>query len=394
MPLTVAAVRAAKPREKSYRLADEKGMYLEVAPTGGRYWRLKYRFSGKEKLLALGVFPDVSLAEAREARDDARKLLAKGVDPSEARKASKRAAAVSAANSFEAIALEWFGRNKPKWTVGYADKIDQRLRRDVFPAIGPRPISQITAQELLAMLRKIEARGVYETAHRARQDCGHIFRYAIATGRAERDIAADVQGALHPVVTTHHPSITAPEKIGALMRAIEGYDGAFITKCALLLAPLVFVRPGELRTAEWSEVDLDAAEWRIPASKMKMRTPHIVPLAPQAVAVLRKLHPLTGSGRYVFPGVRGRDRPMSENTINAALRRLGYAADEMSGHGFRSMASTLLNEQGYNRDWIERQLAHAERDSVRAAYNYAEHLPERRKMMTEWATYLDGLALL
>ncbi|TDY25762.1 integrase [Paraburkholderia sp. BL6665CI2N2] len=394
MPLTVAAVRAAKPQEKTYRLADEKGMYLEITAAGGRYWRFKYRFAGKEKLLALGVFPDVSLAGAREARDDARRLLAKGADPSEAKKAAKRAASVASVNSFEAIAIEWFDRQKPKWTAGYADKIERRMRGDIFPAIGGRPISQITAQELLAALRKIEARGVYETAHRARQDCGHVFRYAIATGRAERDVAADVLGALHPVVTTHHASITDPEKIGALMRAIEGYDGSFITKSALLLAPLVFVRPGELRKAEWTEIDLDGAEWRIPGAKMKMRTPHIVPLSKQAVAILRKLKPLTGDDGYVFPGVRGRKRPMSENTINAALRRLGYATDEMTGHGFRSMASTLLNEQGYNRDWIERQLAHGDRDTVRAAYNYAEFLPERRKMMQAWATYLDGLLLM
>jgi integrase len=394
MPLTVAAVRAAKPQEKSYRLSDEKGMYLEVTAAGGKYWRLKYRFAGKEKLLALGVFPEVSVADARQARDDARRLLSKGVDPSEAKKAAKRAAVVASANSFEAVAIEWFERHKPKWTPGYADKIDRRLRRDVFPAIGSRPIAQITAQELLAALRKIEARGVHETARRARQDCGHIFRYAIATGRAERDVAADVMGALHPVITKHHASITDPERVGALIRAIEGYDGAFVTKCALQLAPLLFVRPGELRKAEWSEIDLDAAEWRIPAERMKMRAPHIVPLSTQAVAILRKLHPVTGSERYVFPGVRGRGRPMSENTINAALRRLGYAKDEMTGHGFRSMASTLLNEQGFNRDWIERQLAHAERDSVRAAYNYAEFLPKRRKMMQAWATYLDGLALM
>jgi integrase len=354
MPLTVAAVRAAKPQEKSYRLSDEKGMYLEVTAAGGKYWRLKYRFAGKEKLLALGVFPEVSVADARQARDDARRLLSKGVDPSEAKKAAKRAAVVASANSFEAVAIEWFERHKPKWTPGYADKIDRRLRRDVFPAIGSRPIAQITAQELLAALRKIEARGVHETARRARQDCGHIFRYAIATGRAERDVAADVMGALHPVITKHHASITDPERVGALIRAIEGYDGAFVTKCALQLAPLLFVRPGELRKAEWSEIDLDAAEWRIPAERMKMRAPHIVPLSTQAVAILRKLHPVTGSERYVFPGVRGRGRPMSENTINAALRRLGYDRNQMTGHGFRSMTSTLLNEQGWNRDTIER----------------------------------------
>lgn len=394
MPLTVAAVRAAKHKEKAYRLADEKGMYLEVTPAGGRYWRLKYRFAGKEKLLALGVYPDVSLADARASRDSARALLAKGVDPSEAKKAAKRAETVAAANSFEAIALEWFERNKPKWTPYYAEKIENRLRKDLFPTIGKRPISQITAQELLATIRKIEARGAYETAHRARQDCGHVFRYAIASGRAERDVAADIRGALHPVVTKHHASITDPTKVGGLIRAIEGYEGSFIVQCALRLAPLVFVRPGELRTAEWTEIDLDGAEWRIPAAKMKMRAVHIVPLSTQAVAILRALHPVTGPKGYVFPGARGSGRPMSENTINAALRRLGYTNDEATGHGFRSMASTLLNEQQWNPDAIERQLAHVERNGVRAAYNYAEFLPERRKMMQAWATYLDGLVLL
>jgi integrase len=394
MPLTVTAVRAAKPQEKPYRLTDEKGLRLDVSPSGGKYWRFKYRFLGKEKLLALGVFPAVSLADARDARDDARKLLAKDIDPGEQKKIVKRAALVAAANSFEAVALEWLDKSKVKWTPRYATVVENRIRGDLFPAMGKRPIAQITAQELLAVLRKMEARGVRETTHRARQDSSHIFRYAIATGKAERDVAADVKGALKPVVTAHHPSITDPEGIGALIRAIEGYEGSFITKSALLLAPRVFVRPGELRKAEWEEFDLDGAEWRIPAAKMKMRAVHIVPLSTQAVAILRALHDVTGPKGYVFPGVRGRGRPMSENTINAALRRLGYASDEMTGHGFRSLASTILNEQGYNRDAIERQLAHSERNDVRAAYNYAEFLPERRKMMQEFSAWLDGKTLL
>lgn len=392
MPLTTTAVRAAKPKEKPYRLADEKGMYLEVTPAGGRYWRLKYRFLGKEKLLALGVFPAVSLADAREARDEARKLLARGSDPSEQKKMAKRQALVAAANSFEVVAVEWLEKNKPKWTQRYASVVEGRIRKDLFPALGKRPITQITAQELLAVLRKMEGRGVRETTHRARQDCSHIMRYAIATGRAERDVAADVQGALKPVVVKHHAAITAPDGIGALMRAIRGFEGSFITKSALMLAPLVFVRPGELRNAEWPEIDLDAAEWRIPSAKMKMRTPHIVPLSEQAVKVLRALEPVTGPDGFVFPSVRGKGRSMSENTVNAALRRLGYTTDEMTGHGFRSMASTMLNEQGYNRDAIERQLAHAERNDVRAAYNYAEFLPERRAMMQAWASWLDKQA--
>jgi integrase len=394
MPLTNVAVRAAKPKDKTYRLSDEKGMYLEVTAAGGRYWRFKYRFLGKEKLLALGVYPDVSLADARAERDKARTLLARNIDPGEERKASKRAALAAAANSFESVAIEWIEKNKPRWTVRYATVVEGLIRKDLFPAIGRRPMTQITPPELLDVLRKMEARGVRETTHRARQDVSHIFRYAIATGRAERDIAADVKGALKPVVTIHHASITDPSGIGALMRAIDDYDGSFTTKTALLIAPLAFVRPGELRKAEWQEFDLKAAEWRIPALKMKMRTPHIVPLSSQAVTLLEALKVATGPIGYVFPGARSKKRPMSENTVNAALRRLGYTRVEMTGHGFRSMASTMLNEQGFNRDAIERQLAHSERDDVRAAYNYAEFLPERRQMMQAWADYLDRIRKL
>jgi integrase len=261
----------------------------------------------------------------------------------------------------------------------------------VFPWLGARPIGEITGPELLTALRRVENRGVVETAHRVMQNCSQVFRYAVATGRAQRDPTFDLRGALPPVRSNHFASITEPKAIGGLLRAIDVYKGSFITQCALRLAPLVFVRPGELRRAEWAEFDLDASEWRIPASKMKMRVMHIVPLSAQAVSILRDLRPLTGTVKYVFPGTRGKDRPMSENTVLAALRRMGYGTDDMTGHGFRSMASTILNEQGWNRDAIERQLAHAERDNVRAAYNYAEHMPERRKMMQQWADYLDGL---
>jgi len=392
MPLTDAAVRNAKPTEKPRKLSDEKGLFLLIQPSGSKYWRQKYRFEGKEKLLALGVYPDVSLAEARARRDEARKLLANGVDPSAFKQANKRAEQAIVKDTFEAVAREWFTKYSPNWSESHGSRIIRRLERDVFPWLGKRPIAVITAPELLEVLRRIEDRGALETAHRAHQNCGQIFRYAVATGRAERDPSGDLRGALPPAKVKHHPSITEPKAVGELLRAIDGYSGSFVTKCALRLSPLVFVRPGELRQAEWSEIDLDGAEWRIPAEKMKMRAPHIVPLAGQAVEILRELHALTGGGRYVFPSVRTADRPMSENTVNAALRRLGYAKDEMTGHGFRSLASTTLNEQGWNRDAIERQLAHAERDSVRAAYNYAEHLPERRKMMQHWADYLDGLA--
>lgn len=391
MPLTHTAIRNAKPGEKPIKLFDGGGLFLLIAPAGGKWWRLKYRFGGKEKLLSLGTYPEVSLSDAREKRDQARKLLAADVDPGENRKAHKAAKADSSANSFEVVAREWFGKYAPNWATNHSDKIIRRLERDVFPWIGKQPIAEITAPELLTTMRRVENRGAVETAHRALQNCSQVFRYAIATGRTIRDPAADLRGAIPPSKGKHHASITEPKAIGELLRAIRGYQGSLITKCALQLAPLFFVRPGELRKAEWSEFNLDAAEWRIPAERMKMREQHIVPLSTQAIAVLRELQPLTGDGRYVFPGARTNGRPMSENTVNAGLRRLGYANDQMTGHGFRSMASTLLNEQGWHRDAIERQLAHAERDAVRAAYNYAEYLPERRKMMQAWADFLDRL---
>jgi len=391
MALTDKAIRAARHGDKAVRFFDGGGLYLELAPNGGKWWRLKYRFASKEKRLSLGVYPHVSLKQARDRRDDAKRLLANGVDPSEQRKATKAAVTERAANSFEAVAREWFASFSKKWVKSHSDKILKRLEHNAFPHIGGRPIAEVTSPEVLVLLRKVEARGAIETAHRTLQNCSQVFRYAVATGRAERDPTLDLRGALAPVTERHHPSITDPKAIGALLRAIDGYDGSLVTKCALRLAPLTFVRPGELRRAEWSEFDLDKAEWRIPAERMKMREQHIVPLSSQAVSVLEELHPLTGRGTLVFPGVRSSSRPMSENTVNAALRRLGYAKDQMTGHGFRSMASTHLNEQGWNRDAVERQLGHAERDNVRAAYNFAEHLPERRRMMQAWADYLDGL---
>lgn len=391
MPLTDTAVRNAKPELKPRKLADEKGLFLLIHSNGSKYWRLKYRFGGKEKLLALGLYPDVSLAQARQRRDDARKLLANQVDPSVYKQEAKRASREMALNSFEAVGREWYAKHSPNWAASHGSKIIRRLERDIFPWIGSWPIMDITPHVLLTTLRRIESRGALETAHRALQNCSQVFRYAVATGRAERDPSVDLRGALPPTKGRHHASITDPTAIGDLMRLLDGYRGSFVTKCALQLAPLLFVRPGELRHAEWFEIDLEKGEWRIPGEKMKMRAVHIVPLCVQAVQVLRELQALTGDKKYVFPGVRTPNRPMSENTVNAALRRLGYAKEELTGHGFRSMASTLLNEHGWNRDAIERQLAHAERDSVRAAYNYAEHLVERRKMMQEWADYLDGL---
>lgn len=391
MPLTNIAVKNATPSEKPIKLFDGGGLFLYVAPTGGKSWRLKYRFQGKEKLLSFGTYPEITLGEARDKRDQARKLLAIDVDPSESKKAQKAANIENGENSFEIISREWFGKFSPGWAATHSDKIIRRLERDVFPWLGKSPIAEIKASELLSTLRRVEERGAVESAHRILQNCGQIFRYAIATGRSEKDPSIALRGAIPPSKVKHHSSIIEPKMIGELLRAINGYQGTLVTKCALRLAPLFFVRPGELRKAEWTEFNFENLEWRIPADRMKMREQHIVPLSKQAVAVLRDLQPLTGNGRYVFPGARTNGRPMSENTVNAGLRRLGYTNDQMTGHGFRSMASTLLNEQGWHRDAIERQLAHAERSAVRAAYNYAEHLPERQKMMQAWADYLDKL---
>lgn len=392
MPLTDTACKNAKPKPdgKPAKYADEKGMYLLVNQTG-KYWRLDYRYANKRKTLAIGVYPNVTLKDAREKRDEARRLLAEDIDPGEHRKVTKASKILQAENSFEAVAREWFTKFKPTWTDGHAERILRRLERDIFPWLGSRPIADIDAPELLTNLQRIERRGAIETAHRAMQNTSQIFRYAIATGRAKYNPAADLTGALAPTIKTSFPTITDPAKIAELLRAIDGYQGTLATQCALKLAPLVFVRPGELRQAEWCEIDLENALWIIPAARMKMREKHVVPLSRQAIAILSELKPLTGNGRYVFPGARSNGRPMSENTVNAALRRLGYDKDTMTGHGFRHMASTLLNEQGWNRDAIERQMAHAERNSIRATYNYAEYLPERNKMMQAWADYLDSL---
>ena len=387
MPLTNLKVTKAKPKEKPYKLADERGMYLLVQPKGGKWWRLDYRFQGKRKTLSLGTVPDVSLKEARRKRDEARSILEDGADPSYYRASAK---AVSE-DSFEAVAREWFEKYRGQWAKSHAVKVLSRLEKDLLPWVGSRPIDAIEPPELLRVIRRVENRGALETAHRIQQIASRVFRYAVATGRCNRDPTADLKGALPPNRSNHFATITDPKEIGELLRAIDGYQGSLITRCALQLAPLVFVRPGELRHAEWREISLNNAEWRLPPAKMKMRRDHIVPLSRQALSILEELNPLTSSGTYIFPSVRSVARPMSENTINGALRRLGYSKAEMTGHGFRSMASTVLNEHNWNRDAIERQLAHVEGNSVRAAYNYAEHLEERRRMMQWWADYLDGL---
>lgn len=390
MSLRDTVIRNAKPKEKPYKLADEKGLYLLVNQTG-KYFRFDYRFQGKRKTLALGVYPDVSLAKARERLNEARKLLEEDIDPGEYRKTIRAMQVERATNSLEAVAREWFVKYKATWTEKHAETIIGRLESNVFPWLGGRPVAEITASELLAVLRRVESRGAIETAHRVKQISGQVFRYAIATGRAERDPSGDLRGALSPSKPKSMATITNPKQVGELMRAIDDYQGYLVSKCALRLAPLTFVRPGELRHAEWAEINLEQAEWKIPAEKMKTRSTHIIPLCRQAVEVLRELEPFTGRGRYVFPSLRAGERPMSENTVLAALRRMGYPKEEMTGHGFRAMASNILHEQGWPSDVIERQLAHTESNNVKAAYNHAQHLLERRRMMQAWADYLDGL---
>lgn len=382
-------IHSAKPRDRAFKLYDERGLFLLATPTGGRLWRLKYQLHGHEKLISLGAYPDVTLKRARDRREAARKLIADEIDPS----AQRRTERAVLSQTFQGVANEWLELQRMSLAPETISILGARLRSGLYPYLGNRPIAAITAREVLMALKRIEARGRHETAHRVRALAGRVFRYAVATGRAQHDVAADLKDALAPVKSKNIASVTDPSRVGELMRTIHGYSGQPVTALALRLAPLVFVRPGELRAAEWSEFDLVGAEWRIPAARMKMREAHIVPLARQALSILRELEPLARGGRYLFPSLRTRDRPMSDNTINAALRRLGYSSAEQTGHGFRSMASTLLNEQGFPPDVIELQLAHSERNKVRAAYNKAQRLPERRKMMQTWADYLDGLRM-
>jgi integrase len=389
--LNDAKIRKLKPKAAPYKVSDRDGLYLLVHPTGGRWWRWDYRFNGLRKTLSLGVYDDVGLAEARDKLADERKRLAAGDDPSAARRQDKRTREAETRDTFEVIAREWLEQQREKFAAATVSKITWLFESYLFPRIGKRPIAQIEPPELLAALRRIEARGRIETAHRTKQIAGQVFRYAIATGKGQRDPSADLAGALRPVVTAHHAAVIDPHAIGALLRAIESFRGSFPVWQALRLAPLVFVRPGELRKAEWTEIDLDAATWRLPAARMKTRQPHLVPLSRQAVEILRELAPLTGRGRYVFPSIRSGKRPMSDNTLNASLRRLGYGQGDMTAHGFRTMASTRLNELGWRPDLIERQLAHVEKDSIRAAYNRAEYLEDRRQMMQAWADHLDAL---
>jgi integrase len=379
---------------KAFKLFDDKGLFLLVKPTEsgwGKWWRFKYRFEGKEKQLSLGTYPEVSLGQAREKRDEARKLVAATIDPGENRKAIKEARADSVANSFEIIAREWGAKKVETWDEKN-NRSKRMLERNIFPWLGARPIADILPKDILTNLRRIEERGTIETAHRTLQICGQVFRYAVATGRAERDITQDLKGALPPAKSEHFAAITEPKEAAELLRAIDGYQGSLPAVCALKLAPLVFVRPGELRAMQWQDVNLDTAEWRYLVTKTKVQ--HIVPLSRQAVAILKELQPLTGHGRYAFPSERTPSgiRCMSENTLNAALKRLGYGKDKMTVHGFRAMARTILDEVlGVRPDFIEHQLAHAVRDPNGRAYNRTAHLPERHKMMQQWADYLDSL---
>ena len=410
MPLTDIQIKKAKLEgdAKTRKLYDTGGLCLRISASG-KYWIFEYDVPGsipdpskrkdgqvkrktKRTTPSLGSYPDVTLSEARQKREEMRKQIKAGIDPAQARKSAKYEAQERTANTFELVAREWHGKQGEVWTASHHKLVLRIMSTYLFPVIGNIPIASVTAPELLRALRPIETRGALETAHRARTIASQVFRYAIATGRADRDVGADLRGALSPLKVKHHAAITDPAKVGELMRAIDGYEGTLITKCALRLLPLVFTRPGEVRHMEWSEIDTAAALWSIPAGKMKMREDHIVPLSTQALAILAEVRELTGGGKYAFPGERSRARPMSENTINAALRRLGYSKDQITGHGFRAMARTLLDEAlGFRVDYIEQQLAHTVKDPLGRAYNRTKHLDERRRMMQAWADYLDSL---
>ena len=389
-PLAPLQVSNAKPKAKDYKLSEGGGLYLLVTPSGGKLWRLKYRFEGREKKLSLGSFPEVSLATSRQKREEAKTQVAQGIDPGVIRK-ELRAAEIREQETFATVAYEWHEKFKSKWTQKTAQAIMRMLKNNVFNEIGGKPISEINAPMLLNALRKIEARGANYTAHRVRGLCGQIFRYAVATGRTDRDPSGDLKGALAPIKTTHRAATTEPAEIAPLLRILDGYQGSLVVRCALRLLPLLFVRPGELRTMKWSEVDFDKAEWSFLATKTG--TEHIVPLAKQAVMILRELHPATGDGDYVFPSARSSSRPMSDMAINAAMRRMGIdTKTEITGHGFRAVARTILDEVlGFRPDFIEHQLAHAVRDPLGRAYNRTSHLKERKKMMQTWANYLEKL---
>lgn len=392
-PLTDIQVKNAKPKEKPYKLADGGGLYLEIMPTGSKLWRMKFtQASGKESRLSFGSYPAVTLTKARAGRASARQLRADDVDPGQAKRDIKHAKAAAAVHTFEAMARQWLAKTAPDRADSTQQKNTSWLERNIFPEIGAIPIGVIKPRDVLAALRKVEDRGAIESAHKIKQLCGQVFRYAVAAGLADRDVTADLRDALSAVPEAHYAAITEPKQVAALLRAIHAYSGGPYATAALKLSPLVFQRPGELRSMEWTELDLDAAEWRIPGHKMKMKNDHVVPLATQAVALLRGLETMRGHGPYVFPSIRTGERCMSENTINAALRAMGYSKEMMTGHGFRAMARTIMDEVlGERVDLIEHQLAHAVKDPNGRAYNRTAHLPARRTMMQRWADYLDAL---
>ena len=395
MPLTDIQVKNAKKQPKEYKLSDGGGLHILITPSGGKLWRLQYRIEGKQKNIAFGAYPYISLADARQLREDARKLIANGIDPNAVKKAQKHQEEIqsdSDNNTFEVVAREWFAKNEPVWSSSHIRTVKSRLERDVYPIIGCRPIAEISRGEIISLLRTVEARGVIETADRIKIYCGQIFRYALNLEKITHNPVSDMRDVLKKREHGHHAAITEPKQLAGLLRAIDAYEGSFVVKCALQLAPMFFVRPGELRKAEWSEFDLESAEWNIPASRMKMKQAHLVPLCKQAIAILKVLQTLTGNDQYLFPCHRTKLRPMSDVAMLAALRRMGFGKEEMTPHGFRATARTILDEVLQIRpDFIEHQLAHAVKDPNGRAYNRTAHLSERRKMMQQWADYLDEL---
>lgn len=391
MPLTDRTVYNFKAKPNAYKVFDGGGLYIHVKPNNTKIWRMAYRFQNKQNTLTFGPYPIVSLKIAREKRDEAKALLLEGIDPAAKKHEEKVAEKEAINNTFEKVARRWHADS----SIGQDEKTSKvkllRLTRNIFQSVGAKPINEVTAHDLRETIRPIVENGKLDYAHRLLQYCGQVFRYAITNGFAEHNVTAELKGAFPSPKVQHRATITDPKKIGPLLRALDGYDGYIPVKYALKLAPLVFLRPGELRGAAWEEFDFNKAEWRIPAGRMKMQEQHIVPLSLQVIEIIKELQQITGHGKLLFPGVRTSDRPISDGTLNAALRRLGYTKDEICAHGFRSMASTLLNELGWNPDAVERQLAHGERNKVRASYNFAEYLPERHRMMQAWSDYLDEL---
>ena len=391
MPLNDTLIRGLKAEARARKHFDGGGLFLFIPTSGSKLWRMAYRFEGKSKLLSFGSYPALSLREAREQRDEAKKLLAQGIDPAAHKREEHKARLTAQRDSFQNIAREWHDVRLAEFSEKHRATVMYRLETYIFPGIGTKHIAKLDTPDILAVVKPLEQKGLHETSRRLLQIINQVFRYAIATGRAKHNIAADLRGALRPRRVTHRAALVEPGKVGQLLRDIDAYEGYFPLVCALKLAPLVFTRPTELRAASWKEFNLDEKEWRIPVERMKQRRQHIVPLSTQAISILEDLHEATGDGPYLFPSIRTATRPISDATLLNALRRMGYQKQEMSVHGFRSIASTLLNELGYNRDWIERQLAHGEGNDVRAAYNHAEYLPERRRMMQDWADYLEKL---